>query len=516
MNERRHSQLLIAIACLVSAVAVLLATARGIGLSPDSLQYLAASENAAAGNGLMTFGWEGEPTPLRHFPPGYPVLLAPAYQLRVSPHAFARWSNVALFVLTILLAAAITRRIAPQSTWAPAVVAVASAFAHDLVVVHSMAWSEPLYLTLSLAGVLALGTGIDRRRIGLLVLAAIAAACAALVRFVGIANIAALGLAILLWWPGSPWRRVSTAFALGLIAALPLGLLLLAGSGEGVANRQLGWYPLDPIDLRFALAVAAKWVTPSNETSIGTAVWALLLFAFVALVLVRALARETVRPAHTVLARVLVLYGASYVMVFVLAMSVIDAQTVFEPRHMTPVFLTVLILGISWLAHQSLEEPLVRFAVGATVAYLLAVNVMRLLPWLREVSANGLALRRIEQDAVALLNASRRLPGAAQLYSNDPYFMRVHTPRVVAGLPRERDPNSLLPNPRFRKQVQAICESAAARPTYLILFDDPMSSDPTARGDIATQSGEVAFLPGGTMVRVRPHCASTALRANGP
>ncbi|MGQ0540097.1 MAG: hypothetical protein ACT4R6_14235, partial [Gemmatimonadaceae bacterium] len=153
---------IVACACLAGAVTVAAATRRGVGLSPDSLQYVAASQQGDSGV-LRTVGWDGVPTRLTHFPPGYPIALAASRGSGSSPETFARWLNVALFAALIGLTARLTRDVAPVSAWgAAAAAAWLCALAPDLVAAHSMVWSEPLYLTLTALGLLALSAALAR------------------------------------------------------------------------------------------------------------------------------------------------------------------------------------------------------------------------------------------------------------------------------------------------------------------------------------------------------------------
>lgn len=503
------------LACLASALFVLGATSRGIGLSPDSLQYLAASESAASGDGLITVGWEGVPTPLTHFPPGYPLLLAGATRAGMRPQQFARWSNVALFALTIVFAAVLARRMAPEALWAAPIAACATAVAHDLVVAHSMAWTEPLYLTLSLGGVLALGTAFDRRSALLLAVAVAAAAAAALTRYVGVANIGMVAITVLRWWPASRWRRLIISGGVSAIAATPLflALTLQAGAGDGaIANRRFVWHPVEGADLRVAASVATKWVTPLSDATYVTAVWSAVLVVLLVFVLTLRSRRTQSAIESSESSRrqglILLLFGAMYVTVVVLSMSLVDAQTTLEARLLVPVLVVVIIVGAVSFARMAARGGSIRLVTCAMLALILGANLMRMLPWLREARRHGLALKRIDTPARALVLATRRLPASAQLYSNDPYFLRVQAERAVLGVPRARDPNSLLPHAAHAQQVQAICESATARPTFLVLFDAPVSSDSTARADVAASSGEVERMPGGALIRVRPGCRS--------
>jgi hypothetical protein len=512
---RRSAQLLVTLACVVSVFIVLRATSRGIGLSPDSLQYFSASESVAHGDGLMTIGWEGERTPLTHFPPGYPLLLTAAIRIGWSPAQFARWFNVALLAVTIVLATVIARRVAPGSSWAAPTVAVMSAVAHDLVVAHSMAWTEPPYLTLSLGGVLSLGSALEKKSSWLLLLAAIAAGAAAVLRYVGVANIGVVGLAVLLWWPTSFWRRVRASSAASILAALPL-LIVLAYSATAsdapVANRQLLWHPLGGADLWMAAAVVGKWVSPLSDATYLTAVWLTAVVGLVCILITEGVReRRAMRQqwaAERSYARVLLLYAAIYVVVLVLSMSLADAQTAFESRILVPLLPAAIILGVAWLARQNTRNSRVRFSTGALVSLVVLAGLSRIVPWMRAAYGHGLALRRMERSDEPLVQATRRLPASAHIVSDRAYFLRVQTARAVSGVPRERDPNTLLQNPRYALQVHAICDSAAVRPTFLVLFGHDESEDPTANAGAAARSGDVARVSGGEVIRVRPGCRS--------
>jgi 4-amino-4-deoxy-L-arabinose transferase-like glycosyltransferase len=172
---------------------------------------LTAAANLSDGRGLLTIAWEGDVVPLRHFPPAYPALLASGRSLGLASEATARGLNVALMVATIVVAFVVARRLIPKSPWPAVTVATLFATAHDLVVAHSMAWTEPLYLTLTLLGCLLLARALERASLRLLLSTSALVGVTATVRYVGVANLAALGLAVVIWWPREWWRRVRTA-----------------------------------------------------------------------------------------------------------------------------------------------------------------------------------------------------------------------------------------------------------------------------------------------------------------
>lgn len=205
------------------------------------------------------------------------------------------------------------------------------------------------------------------------------------------------------------------------------------------------------------------------------------------------------------LTRFLLLYAATYVAVFAAAMLLVDAQTVPEPRLLTPLSVAV-ILGVTWLGQPS-SAPNVRLVRSAVLASILVAQLGRLRPWMAAASSQGLGLRRVV-DEEPMVQAVRSLPTSASVYSNRPYFMRFQTPRMVAGLPRARDPNTALPNQRHAQQLQRICDSAATRPTYIAVFDLDATEDSTAQGRRVMHAGDVQRLPGARLIRVRPGCAT--------
>ena len=501
--NRRWSFAALAIACVVGAAFVLGATTRGVGLTPDSTQYLAAANSATQGRGLVTFAWDAEPMRLTHFPPGYPLVLAAAARTGWSPASFARWFNAALFAATIVLAALMTRRLAPGSFWAPLTVAAMIAVANDLVVAHSMVWTEPLYLTLTLAGLLALAVAIERQSLALLGVAAGLAGCTAIVRYVGVANMAVVSLAALLWWPASWWRRVSTAAVISLVAAIPLAVVTVSGGGTDAAtgSRQIAWHPIDSVDLRSLASVVVKWVTPLSDAAFLTVLW-LIGFAVLAgsVIVWRTRAARSHATAQTaapsILTRILLLYVAVYGVVLTLSMSLADAQTEFDARLLAPILAIAVMLGVVWLSWPPSHARGVRLATAALLVLVFGAELSRLVSWTKTARSEGIGLRRVDGLDSAMVAATSRLPESARVYSNRPYFLRVQTSRMVPGLPRERNPNSLLPNPRYAQQLRAMCDTAALRETYVVWFPEDESEDATANRYPMVGVGEVASLPG--------------------
>ncbi len=146
---RRHWSA--AVAAAVAMVLVMIATAAGVGLSPDSTYYLSSGMHLAKHGSLVDFTGRV----LTVFPPGLPALVGIGVKLGWTPDATTRLLDIVAAGCTAVLADVLAgrhleRRVLRRA--APLVVAVSPA----LLVVTSMAWSEPLYVALVLGFVVAL------------------------------------------------------------------------------------------------------------------------------------------------------------------------------------------------------------------------------------------------------------------------------------------------------------------------------------------------------------------------
>jgi len=232
---------------LLSGAAVLASTARGIGITPtDSLAYLTMADRVASGHSPYPTIVGVEST---HYPPGWSLLVGaigavvPGDSMDVG-----RVVNAALVVLLPVLVYAALRSRAARSPWIPVVVGVYVAASYPLFELGSRAVSEPLFLALLVATLMAIErfgrTGSDAR----LVVASLLVGALTLTRFVGLAALVPLGLAVLATTP--TWGRRATRLALvGLAAVLPTAAWYVLAPGSLASTHLSGRDPagLDPL-----------------------------------------------------------------------------------------------------------------------------------------------------------------------------------------------------------------------------------------------------------------------------
>ena len=155
--ERKSAILLVAPLALLGAVSIALATRLGVGISPDSTAYVDCATNLLAGRGLTIHTGIDELEPLTHFPPLFPALLALVGSLGFDPSSVARWLNLVLFAINIVLVGLVITASTERPIWASALgsyfVMTSTATLH----IHSMAWTEPLFVLSCVLGLFLLG-----------------------------------------------------------------------------------------------------------------------------------------------------------------------------------------------------------------------------------------------------------------------------------------------------------------------------------------------------------------------
>src|SRR5687767_9637835 len=141
LMHRRYSIKIAALYGFLGCVLVLIATSRyGIGLSADSVTYLAAAQNLAAGRGYVNF----DGAPVLAFPPLLSAMIAILSAGLFDPTGAARFLNALCFGLIVFLTAHwLFRHL--RSYLLALLGATAVLFSIALISISVYAWAEPLF-----------------------------------------------------------------------------------------------------------------------------------------------------------------------------------------------------------------------------------------------------------------------------------------------------------------------------------------------------------------------------------
>src|SRR5215211_3009754 len=221
MNIRVTSRSAIFVAVLLISVIgfllVLQATPEGAGLSDDSIAYIAGARSIAAGDGYRE-AWLESNQPVTHFPPGFPSVLAFFGFLGIDPLHAARYVNAFLFFLTAGLLGILAWRMTPSLT-AGLVLAGLFILCGDLLQIHAMAMSEPLFIFVSLLSFWMFDLYFERHQGIWLIACATLTGVAYLTRYSGLALAATFIAALLILH--KTWKQRLVSSTIYIVAALP-------------------------------------------------------------------------------------------------------------------------------------------------------------------------------------------------------------------------------------------------------------------------------------------------------
>lgn len=471
--------LIIAIA-VASASVLLMATPWGLGLSPDSAVYIGGARSLIGGHGFaLPAAQDHRFTPVTHYPPLYSILLAAAAVFGADVLDAARWVHSVLFAASIALAAGLAVA-AGASRALGACAATLAATAFPMVLVHSMAWSEPLGIALELATLTMLLAYLRAAWRPLLVGAAVTAGLGALCRYAALAFIAS-GLVVVLWNRGRPAQsRLADGALFFCIAATPVCFwlvrnLLLTGSP---VNRTVAFHPAGFAEVVSSAVTVLGWFWPLPLFGeIARLVMALVITAALAAVLlygrrnsaaVAELARDP-SPARFVLVTAIL----SYLVLLFGAISFLDRQTPLDSRVLAPLYPLLITLAVS-APSQTGEllqwSRMKRTATGVLVCgFLVALQLPLSWSWLAMSRADGIGYASRTWRESPLIIRVRSLP-PTPIFSNAPDVLYALLGKPAAMIPRKIYPDTRRANGDYQLELEQMRATLQKSHGFMVYF----------------------------------------------
>ena len=263
LNGRVTLALIVAMAALGATHILIRTWTYGAAVGFDSVHYLAAAENLAAGAGLQ--GFDG--TPFVHWPPLFPLLLAPFELAGMDAEEAGRWVNAIAFGLIVLVSGIwLTRNL--RSRFLALLGTFAVLIAYPLIDRSAYLMTEPLFILLTLLALFQMESFLKSGEKAPLVKGAVLFGLAAMTRYTGIIGLI-VGTLLVILRRGAFSMRMKASLAFGVISSLPLaGALIynwmtarsLAGDRRAQASDQS---LLD--SMKQILSVLDQWIIPGEK-----------------------------------------------------------------------------------------------------------------------------------------------------------------------------------------------------------------------------------------------------------
>jgi len=478
---------------------ILYSTPEGLGLSDDSIGYIAGARSIISGQGYRE-AWLASNGPVTHFPPGFSLLLALIGLSGLDPLRGARFLNAALFGANAFLLGIIGWRMT-KSHAAGVVLALLFAINASLFNAHAVAMSEPLYIFFSLAAFLTFSySGVEQLTcpVGAVPLAVassrtpeknvwliatgVLTSLAYLTRYAGLALLATFLVALILLH--DTWKKRLTSAAIFIASTLPF----LIGWGirnmivaDNATNRKLVYHPLSAENIETGIYNISEFLVPVETWRRALVKIPNLFFSLISIITLVLLVwvlykglKKFLQPATEspeILSFTSGLYIFGYLASIVSSMMLFDASTKFKLRILSPVYVSLLILLVYfgyWLWQK--RNAFLRGVIVFFTVLILVLSLYDTSTFVTRLHKGGqgyASFQWYDSKAMAFL---KQLPEGTRIYTNQPGPVYLYTGCPSYVLPDLVDAVTGLPREGYDKGVQALQKNVLSGNAVLALF----------------------------------------------
>jgi 4-amino-4-deoxy-L-arabinose transferase-like glycosyltransferase len=455
VTPRLASFLTLGLLTVIGVFLVLRSTPEGLGLSDDSVAYIAGARSLLAGHGYLE-AWLVSDKPITHFPPGFSSVLAFIGLFGLDPLRGSRLLNSLLFGLSTTMFGILGWRMT-KSLAAGLVLAALFVLNGSLLQVYATAMSEPLFIFLSLLALWMFDLYFERDVHWLwLIACGVFVGAAYLTRYAGLALVATFLVALFILH--DTWRKRLVSAGIFLAGVLPWILgwtfrnLIVAGNAS---NRELVWHPLTSGNFETTLYTISQFLVPVEDwrrqlfkaPALFVILTALILLVVLVWLVVKGWGYLHYPPSPTVgkkesrtgevISFTTGLYIFGYIASIIASMLLFDASTKFKLRILAPVFASLLILLVLfgfWLWKQR-RELVVLLAV-----VVLGLSIYNQVFTVQDLSKGGQGFASFDWYDSKALAYLRTLPSTVMIYTNETGAVYLYTDRPTYSLPNRFDP----------------------------------------------------------------------------
>lgn len=477
---RTASFLTLGLLAILGIFLILYATPQGLGLSDDSIAYIAGARSILSGQGYRE-AWLASNGPVTHFPPAFSSVLALVGLSGLDPIRGARLVNALLFGANTFLLGLIGWRMS-KSQIAGLILALLFVVNASLFRVHAVAMSEPLYIFFSLIAFLFFEQYLNRRRMRWLILSACFVGMAYLTRYAGLALFATFLVAIILL--RETWQLRLKRSAVFMISFLPWAAAWAIRNklvADNATNRTLVYHPLSAENIQTGIYNFSEFLIPVETWRRALVkmpdLFSILVAGFALFLLVWVVYKGFKKFIHpeTELPEVLSftngLYIFGYLASIISSMMLFDASTKFKLRINSPIYVSLLILLV-WLGFWLWQKRSIvwRGAVFIFTIFLFLLSANETYGVVTQLHKGGQGYASFQWYDSEAMDFLSKLPEKTRIYTNQPGPVYLYTNRPSYVLPDLIDPVTELPREGFEKGVQALQADVLSGKAVLALF----------------------------------------------
>ena len=459
---------------LLAGILMFWITPNGIGIGPDSIGYIETSQSLLEGKGFYFLN-----RPMTHWPPVYPSLLAIVGVFKDDKIQAARWLNVLVYGTNVFLIGLCAYTFTDYSLLALICSLILFISSESMLLIHTMAWSEPLFILFVLSGVLFVSFYILRPKKYLLVLAALSIGLALATRYVGITLFPVVFICLLFLSRRSFGKKMRDMFILFFISSLPLALwmirnVILVGNPS---NRTITFHPFALSKIKTLFYTFYGYLMPIHVHG-GIKILQLvilggMLFIAIGVVFHKNLIKKQETDVATVFQFFGTLFFISYISFLFISITFIDAHTPLDKRILSPLYVFIILLPISfcWSLYRIGKNQTIIYILLVCFSFVFPINLDRAISMALDVHKNGKAFNTPEWRNSETITFLRLLPDERKIYSNADDVVYWFTQKNVEKIPEKIDPESRLLNNDFDNELEIMCKNIKVNGDYLAYFD---------------------------------------------
>lgn len=462
------------IALAIAYVVIPWVTVHGIGLTPDSVTYIAAARNLLAGNGLYVGS-----TPMTHYPPVYSLLLAGSGLFHADIMLTTRWlhtllfgANAILFMFSIYFG---TRR----NLIAMFTGGVLYFSSPAILYVHSYALSESPFIFFALLTFLLLAQYFASKKEVFLLAASIVMGLGIATRYVGISLLPPFIISCFLF-NYRPLRKTlvtvlwSTTIAILPLAAWSIRNIILS---QTFANRKFVFHPVDLNRIQSMIDTFHNFILPPFQNRWINTIESGLLFLVLCYLIFQILRWRSAFSGEDLKPRVMLFTGItftiSFILVLFLSISFMDAGTSTDERILLPAILA-LTFAVFAIVDVYSKISLHKAALPIfllCVAFIIRLNIPGLIERADLMHTEGMGFNAAFWNNSPTIRELDKLPSDTKIYSNGFDVIRIKTWRETFMLPRKYDSASTLKNPDYANELDAMCTEVNSNKAIIVYLD---------------------------------------------